>query len=128
MELSDTMTVLLSIGALILSILMVIKFFQIAANIRDVKTLLAEHFEKKPVSEALQEKSKEEIMPPYSEITTPSYHIEEESVIFDDGIRGDIIEKFGAFSFEGLHGKRIFCKTQEEAVKGLYYTLTHSAE
>lgn len=127
-DIIDFVSMLLSIGFLILMIILIVKFFQMAADVRVVKNLLAEQFKKEPSAEIQPETKPTGTLPPYSEISTPSYQIEGDCVIFDDGVRGNIMEKFGAFSFEGLQGKRIFCKTQEEAVKGLYYILTHSDE
>lgn len=128
MEMRSSFAIIVSLGALVLSIIIIIKFFQIATDLRGVKNLLAEQFKKEPLPETSPETRSEGALPPYSEISTPSYQIEGDNVVFEDGVRGNIMEKFGAFSFEGMQGKRIFCKTQEEAVKGLYYTLTHSAE
>ncbi|WP_298061394.1 hypothetical protein [uncultured Rikenella sp.] len=128
MEAVGVIFILIALGLLVLQILMIVKFFQIAADVRGVKNLLAEQFKKEPLPETSPETRSEGVLPPYSEISTPPYQVEGDNVVFEDGVYGTIMEKFGAFSFEGLQGKRIFCKTQEEAIKGLYHTLTHSAE
>lgn len=128
METVGVIFVLVALGLLVLQILMIAKFFQIAADVRGMKDLLAEHY-KKESETSQKEDSIVGTQPSYAEITIPSYQVDGECVTFEDGLRGNVLEKFGAFSFEDLQGKRIYCKTQEEAVKGLYYILTHhSAE
>lgn len=129
MEAVGVIFILIALGLLVLQILMIVKFFQIAVDMHSMKDLLVEHFRKGLSSETSPEiNTAVRILPPYTNITIPSYQIDGERVNFEDGMSGNIMEKFGAFSFEDMQGKRIFCKTQEEAVKGLYHTLTYSAE
>lgn len=123
--LTPVFMILIIIAAFVLQIILIVKFFQIAADVRIMKNLLSEQFKKEPSAEILTEAKPTGTLPPYSEISTPPYHIDGNNVVFEDGVRGTIMEKFGAFSFEDLHGKRIYCKTQEEAIKGVYYTLTN---
>lgn len=118
----DTSTlfmVLAIIAAIILQIIMIVKFFQMASDIRQLRKVAFEDYQERHTPKWKLKDS------PYADVKLPRYHMEGDMAVFDDGKHGWIYREFGTFSFIDNDEKQVFCNSETEAVRGLYHALTN---
>ncbi|MCH5305081.1 MAG: hypothetical protein J1E79_01220 [Rikenella sp.] len=122
----DTTTFFIVLGCIavvVLQIIMIVKFFQMAADIRNLRNVAFNKYQEHHAPKWKPENS------PFSEIKTPPFAWGDGGVIiFDDGKCGHIIQEFGTFSFLDNDNNQIFCHSKKEAIRGLYHTLSQQTE
>lgn len=121
----DTYTFFVVLGiiaAIVLQIIMIVKFFQMASDIRKLRNVAFEDYQEHHMPKW---KSKDS---PFSEVKLPRYTMEGDMVVFDDGKHGWIYREFGTFSFIDNDEQQVFCHTQAEAIRGLYHALSSKTD
>lgn len=118
----DTSTFFMVLGiiaAIVLQIIMILKFFQMASDIRKLRNVAFEDYQEHHVPKW---KSKDS---PFSEVKLPRYTMDGDLVVFDDRKRGLIYREFGTFSFIDNDEQQVFCHSLNEAIRGLYQALSN---
>lgn len=122
----DTTTFFIVLGCIavvVLQIIMIVKFFQLAADIRSLRNVAFDEYQERHAPKWKPDDS------PFSEIKVPSYAQGDGGVIaFDDGKHGHIIQEFGTFSFIDNDETQVFCHSKKEAIRGLYHALSQQKE
>ena len=116
----EDFTGLIVLGAIVvvvLQIIMIVKFFQMASDIRNLRNLEFEKFKEQHVPKWELNDS------PFADVEMPDYSLNGDLVTFDDGKRGWIYQEFGTFSFIDNEEQQVFCYSRKEAIRGLYHTL-----
>jgi hypothetical protein len=117
METISAITAIVCIVFVIIQIMMIVKFFQIASDTRDIRDLL----NTKPKDNCIEYSEKNK---PIQILEVPDFEEKNETIIFSDGKRGDVIIKFGSYGFQTKSGRWDYSGTKEEAIKKLYYDLS----
>lgn len=121
----DTTTFFIVLGCIavvILQIIMIVKFFQMAADIRKLRDVAFVDYQEHHVPKWKSDNS------PYADVKCPPYRMEGDMVIFDDEKRGWIYREFGTFSFIDNDETQVFCHSKNEAIRGLYKALSQKQE
>lgn len=121
----DTSTFLMVLGiiaAIVLQIIMIVKFFQMASDIRKFRNVAFVDYQERHAPKWKSNQS------PFAEVTLPRYTMEGDMVVFNDGKHGWIYREFGTFSFIGNDEQQVFCHSQTEAIRGLYQALSQKKE
>ncbi|WP_304709073.1 hypothetical protein [uncultured Rikenella sp.] len=127
MEAVGVVFVLVALGLLVLQILMIAKFFQIAADISAIKNWLMGQGSAKeiivnvPQNPEPHEQTLPETTP--SNETEPWYRQEGETIIFNDGLSGKLQKRFGEWWIYTDRGNQSFTD-KEMAIRRLHKDLS----
>ena len=125
----NTILTLIAVGFVVIQIIIIVKFFQIAADTRairdqyaDLLKLLGERFAPETgISKKTDIKPSERpVMPKYTEGAN-------NQIVFEDGLSGTITVAFGSFGFKNQAGKLQYFSNKEEAIAELYMDLVAQA-
>lgn len=122
----DTTTLFIVLGCIavvVLQIIMIAKFFQMAADIRNLRNVAFTDYQERHTPKWKSDNS------PFSEVKVPPYVQGDGDVIFfEDGKQGIIYQEFGTFSFIDNDEIQVFCHSKKEAIRGLYHALSQQKE
>lgn len=126
MEAVGVIFVLFALGLLVLQILMIIKFFQIAADVNTIKSWLTEQSKTKQTNIS-QNMDAVPIESTVEGSTTKignecGYAQEGETIIFNDGLSGKIQKRFGEWWIYTNRGNQSFAD-KETAIQRLHKDL-----
>lgn len=118
MESIGVFFILLSLSLLILQIVMIIKFFQIADDMKAVRTIIEQNLNKSVQNENA------EIVPTAKVSVGDLQYTEDGNIItFSNGLSGEVKKKFGEWCISTSNGNQSF-DDKKVAIKQLFKDLT----